>query len=1197
MTSAFGDLSDDSHVHWVTLSDLSHDSDSKGNGSCTQTPTMALKAPGRGRPAKQSRDYDALGSPSLVDAKLAQNSVRREQRRLRKLSCESRGKGRPVKQTGSAADVQGRAKRRQDYKINKQRRQLEEICAPLGVVPGTAFESILTSISSTRRGRSILPNLASNCHTTTALTTLLQGRTSMKQGLVRGLSQLGASTGDLGRSLKLNVETIKKGKGWNNKLAREAQEHLAKLTRSDARRAKIFPGEMYAVIEHAKEYMYVKSGAGSDIYMLPCSLKSLYVAYRRDFATIQEVMTTQAILEHQHTPSKTASAIYLNNQLLLAKGITDVEPWQEYITSLKLFLGKRRAANLSTKACTNLIVNNGGKMEVVEVKPPELEADAIVDYALLPIELEAKLQRSREKGDQLRPRGYKTWKALLGRNDSFHWKSIYMPYSCETCTGAYAVERQWKDANEAVLAADTRSPEYTKAKSELWGAYQGMSKLEQHQMQLKNQRAFIQTQEKNLPAKTPDLFKIVVYLDFVAQYNFQKKKVANLVFTVKWRDEAGNLQYKYIDNFCSDNTQKSDAMYVKCAWEFHLRPVYLRKQLATFGVLSSATRTLYEEELAAIKATGNRDEFAGVTHIIRTGDNGGHLLNKILMTMESSVFKTYGIDYETHTLSKRHGYNSCDAHGGAVKRTINQFSVSHYDPATAHEFANIVNGWVTGLTADCARHANCRAYAMVNIPRAEKEELKAACRSCTGMQRACEFVYTCKNQKGEVVHEPGIMRVREVSGCNEEEALILDIQKRDTSYGNICKGCTRIKEYPVYHKKDIWTYQKTACKFKAAAGSMLSFKRPGLYPPADKKSFLKVQVVVDLFLQAGESDPQAPPQSSKLRQPLKPTKNVSSSSCTASSLTTAALSSSSSREVKRPEQNRISSGKFTRKNVSSSLSRRLSSSSPTATALPLLSTTAAISSTTCTSHSSSSTGCFAASSSPTAALSSSSSREVELENVTEDVAVKGTEYMIGIKNNTYEEKIAGSGKWVPVYQCKWFGSSETTWHYEDTIPLPLMEYFKGKRKNHYQSEKEFHKKRIEQQSKEQRKAKRDTQKVQPLQDVPILSDYELQRQQNITENHRMLKLLVTDPISMVVASPPKKKLRVTVTTSEMPLPRRQPSRTCKDKTSATASFSSSGSGSSSSSSASETTVSSAQPSSAESEYDSISSDEPLSSYK
>ena len=28
--------------------------------------------------------------------------------------------------------------------------------------------------------------------------------------------------------------------------------------------------------------------------------------------------------------------------------------------------------------------------------------------------------------------------------------------------------------------------------------------------------------------------------------------MSNLVFTIKWRDKAGQLQYKYIDNFCSD---------------------------------------------------------------------------------------------------------------------------------------------------------------------------------------------------------------------------------------------------------------------------------------------------------------------------------------------------------------------------------------------------------------------------------------------------------------------------------------------------------------------------------------------------------------------------------------------------------------------------------------------------------------------
>jgi hypothetical protein len=194
--------------------------------------------------------------------------------------------------------------------------------------------------------------------------------------------------------------------------------------------------------------------------------------------------------------------------------------------------------------------------------------------------------------------------------------------------------------------------------------------------------------------------------------------------------------------------------------------------------------------------------------------------------------------------------------------------------------------------------------------------------------------------------------------------------------------------------------------------------------------------------------------------------------------------------------------------------------------------------------------------------------------------------MTSIKNNTYEEKNVGSGKWVPVYQCKWFGSSETTWHSEDTIPPSLLEHFKGRRKSHYQSEKEFHKKRIEQQSKEQRKAERDTKKEQPSKDVPILSEYELKRQQTMAENNRMINEIVTDRISMVVASPPKKKRRVAVTTTEMPLLRRQPLRTCKFKTSATASSSSSGSGSFRSSSASSSSV--------ESEYD---SDEPLNSYK
>ena len=69
----------------------------------------------------------------------------------------------------------------------------------------------------------------------------------------------------------------------------------------------------------------------------------------------------------------------------------------------------------------------------------------------------------------------------------------------------------------------------------------------------------------------------------------------------------------------------------------------------------------------------------------------------------------------THlTLAKRHGYSLCDMHGGAIKKTITQFGVSEFAPSTAHEFANIVNGCITGLEQGDTRHPLCTAYAMAS---------------------------------------------------------------------------------------------------------------------------------------------------------------------------------------------------------------------------------------------------------------------------------------------------------------------------------------------------------------------------------------------------------------------------------------------------------------------------------------------------
>jgi hypothetical protein len=384
----------------------------------------------------------------------------------------------------------------------------------------------------------------------------------------------------------------------------------------------------------------------------------------------------------------------------------------------------------------------------------------------------------------------------------------------------------------------------------MYWAYQDMSDLEQHKMQLAHQRVYLQEQEKALPPKSKDVFKVIVYVDFVAQYNYKKKKVANLVFTIKWRDENNQLQYKYLDNFCSDKTQKADAMYVQSTWTFHMRANYLRHQLRATGVLSPETKQTYTEELEAIRLTGKRDEFAGVTHIIRTGDNGGHLLNRVVMNWESCVHTDYGIVFETHTLPKRHGYSLCDAHGGAVKRTINAFGVAHYDPENAHDFANIINGWVCGPFLEGeAKHAQCTAYAMQNISRITKADLYDAARTCHGIQKASEFLYTCLDEEGKEVRIPGVVRVKEVSGCKEEECIVFDIVKRDKAeYGVICNGCTRRQQHPVYHRKSIFSGRSTyPCTFKTSKGAEVPFRRPGLYPPVTSSTFMKVPCVVSVL--------------------------------------------------------------------------------------------------------------------------------------------------------------------------------------------------------------------------------------------------------------------------------------------------------------------------------------------------------------
>jgi hypothetical protein len=56
-------------------------------------------------------------------------------------------------------------------------------------------------------------------------------------------------------------------------------------------------------------------------------------------------------------------------------------------------------------------------------------------------------------------------------------------------------------------------------------AREKVDKLQRHKRMLKTQRKFLEDLERKLPPKSPGCFHIIVFEDFVAQYNFRGQKV------------------------------------------------------------------------------------------------------------------------------------------------------------------------------------------------------------------------------------------------------------------------------------------------------------------------------------------------------------------------------------------------------------------------------------------------------------------------------------------------------------------------------------------------------------------------------------------------------------------------------------------------------------------------------------------------
>ena len=400
-----------------------------------------------------------------------------------------------------------------------------------------------------------------------------------------------------------------------------------------------------------------------------------------------------------------------------------------------------------------------------------------------------------EEIQAISPRTYKTYWKLIKRG-GVRYQKVSQPYICTIHESQPFVEEEYK----ALMQIDYRSdpPKEAQRIARVNALVLQRQIIERHLKQFKSQRAYIQARVRALPKRTREQWEVVVYEDFVASYNKNGQKIQNLVFTVEWRDENGELVRRYIDNVCSNlKDMTADSYYVRNVWHTHLRVNALDHQLTNPDLTPDAKHELEQELQKLLASLGGNSEFRGVTRILRTGDNGAHFHSRVTIEFESTAFENYGILWETHTLCKRHGYNLCDAHGGAIKRLVKAAAVRGVMSQTAEDYCNVINASTDGVFAET------KAFCFLTIDRSYKERLLKSFRNALGMKACCEFQYDSQCSDGTFKPTSHFVRMRMCSNDpTEQYTSVLLVQQREpgTRY---CSKCTVLKQAPIHHQTGI----------------------------------------------------------------------------------------------------------------------------------------------------------------------------------------------------------------------------------------------------------------------------------------------------------------------------------------------------------------------------------------------------------
>ena len=171
-----------------------------------------------------------------------------------------------------------------------------------------------------------------------------------------------------------------------------------------------------------------------------------------------------------------------------------------------------------------------------------------------------------------------------------------------------------------------------------------------HQIHYESARKYVKTIESNLKEG-----EVLLFRDFVNQYNENKKKINNLVVVIvrPSPDGIGNI-IDYVDHI---GQTKCDSVYHAACMEL----LFQRKDLFPRG-----------------------------TTVYISGDHGPHFWCWDTLAYQSTVFKRFGLKLHVVGLCSYHAYNRCDAHGANIKQACRAEQLRGAGPTTPAEFVTMV---------------------------------------------------------------------------------------------------------------------------------------------------------------------------------------------------------------------------------------------------------------------------------------------------------------------------------------------------------------------------------------------------------------------------------------------------------------------------------------------------------------------------